>query len=717
MCIAVTDITPTTPTTPLSATAHLPPPLPAFPVPHFSGPVGGRLHHFWRNWLTIGADEWVVSVLRDGYYLPFSDDIPPLMSDPPHLSYHESHPLFQELAQQIESLLLKQAIEEVHNPTPGFYSRLFLAPKKTGDWRPVIDLSLLNTYLISPHFRMETPASILRSMVDGAWTSSLDLKDAFFHVPVARAHRKFLRFRFGHRHFHFRALPFGLTTSPYLFTRLVKPVGAYARSRGLSITQYLDDWLLSAASPQSCNEWTQWLLQLTTSLGLVVNLPKSDLTPKQVFDYIGITFDLSNGLACPAHHRVQTFLNLLKSFTQSPAPPAVRWQQVLGHMTSLEKLTRRGRLHMRPLQFALHDFWNQLRDPPLQPIPITPEVRSALEWWSHQPNLTSGVPLHQPPPQLQLFTDASTEGWGAHLDLQQVAGQWTPEQRHLHINILELLAVRLALQHFQQQVANHSVVIMTDNSTVVAQIRNQGGTHSRQLHRQTALLLSWADNHSVHLLPRHIPGRLNVLADQLSRRHQVLNTEWTLAQPVLTHLWHLWGRPHVDMFATANNARLPVFVSPLPDPQAWRVDAFSFPWENLDMYLYPPTQLIGEVLHRIQLVSCRAILIAPAWPTQYWFPLLLSLVVDHPRRLPTIRTLLRQPHTGQFHPDPQRLALHAWLLSSPPSSDAATQRQWLGELPLPTDSLPKWCTTASGESSQNGAGTLTSIHSLPLHLS
>ena len=98
------------------------------------------------------------------------------------------------------------------------------------------------------------------------------------------------------------------------------------------------------------------------------------------------------------------------------------------------------------------------------------------------------------------------------MDLQQVAGLWTPEQRHLHINILELLAVRLALQHFQQQVANHSVVIMTDNSTVVAQICNQGGTHSRQLHRQTALLLSWADNHSVHLLPRHIPGHLNVLA-------------------------------------------------------------------------------------------------------------------------------------------------------------------------------------------------------------
>ena len=168
----------------------------------------------------------------------FSNEVPLLTSDPPNLSYHESHPLFQELVEQIESVLLKQAIEEAHNPMPGFYSRLFLVLKKTGDWYPIIDLSLLNTHLISPHFWMEMPASILRSMVDRAWALSLHLKDAFFHIPVARAHRKFLHFRFGHCHFHFRALPLGLTTSSYLFTHLVKLVGAYARSRGLSISQY-----------------------------------------------------------------------------------------------------------------------------------------------------------------------------------------------------------------------------------------------------------------------------------------------------------------------------------------------------------------------------------------------------------------------------------------------------------------------------------------------
>ena len=166
-------------------------------------------------------------------------------------------------------------------------------------------------------------------MVDRAWALSLNQKDAFFYILVSRTHRKILCFRCDHNHFHFQTLPLGLTTSPYLFTHLVKPVRAYARSRGPFITQYLQDWLLSAASPRSCKEWTQWLLQVTTSLGLVINLPQLNLTPKQVFNQLGITFDRSNGLACSAHHRVQTFLNFLKSSSQSPAHSSVHWQWIL----------------------------------------------------------------------------------------------------------------------------------------------------------------------------------------------------------------------------------------------------------------------------------------------------------------------------------------------------------------------------------------------------
>ena len=107
------------------------------------------------------------------------------------------------MSHHIQLLLDKQAIEEIPRSTPGFYSQIFLAPKKSGNWRPVIDLSALNRFLCSPHFRMEMSASIMRSLQPGHWATSLDFKDTFFHVPVAPAHRRYLSFRFGDRYFQF----------------------------------------------------------------------------------------------------------------------------------------------------------------------------------------------------------------------------------------------------------------------------------------------------------------------------------------------------------------------------------------------------------------------------------------------------------------------------------------------------------------------------------
>ena len=81
-------------------------------------------------------------------------------------------------------------------------------------------------------------------------------------------------------------------------------------------------------------------------------------------------------------------------------------------------------------------------------------------------------------------------------------------------------------------------------------------------------------------------------------------------------MWHLWGQPHIDLFATSKTARLPTYVSPLPDLAVWRTDALSFPWTDLWAYLFPPFPLIPEVLQRTQASNCHAILVAPTWPSQ-----------------------------------------------------------------------------------------------------
>ncbi len=638
----------------------------------------------------------------------------PLTSTPTSLGYNSDHPLFSELRSQILLMLEKHAIEPVSTPSAGYYSRLFLAPKKNGEWRPVIDLSNLNNYMSPPHFQMETVQTIIRSTELDLWATSIDLKDAFFHIPVHPAHRKYLRFIVDGVHYQFKALPFGLGMSPYVFTRVMKSVGTYARSQGLLLFLYLDDWLLLSNNNGEAVLWINWLLKLVQSLGLLPNIAKCDLTPSQIYLFIGVLFNLIQGTAQPAPHRVGVFLQLADKMLRASAPSAGSYQRLLGHMTSLEKLVHRGRLYMRPIQFCLKNQWHQFSQSQSVPVKLTPEARQCIEWWKDLNHLERGVTIVQSTPELRLFTDASTVGWGAHIQELQAEGLWSPARQALHINNLEMLAVILSLQEFQSAVTGRHVLVMTDNTTVVGQIRNQGGTRSSALYELTKQLFIWADSHQVVLSAQHIPGRLNVLADLLSRRHQVIQTEWSLSPTVARQIWKVWGQPHLDLFATAANAKLPTYVSPYQDPAAWDTDALSLSWSGMWAYAFPPFALLGEVLQKAAQDQCDLIVIAPAWPSQSWFHLLLELSVDHPRALPVQAKLLKQPDQNLFHEHVERLHLHAWRLSSRQCGPKASLKRWLNASRALTEPAHNRSTTADGTSSALGASLEDEILSLPL---
>ena len=148
-------------------------------------------------------------------------------------------------------------------------------------------------------------------------------------------------------------------------------------------------------------------------------------------------------------------------------------------------------------------------------------------------------------------------------------------------------------------------------------------------------LLSWCHPQGISLRARHILGQLNAIADKLSRHNQLIQTEWSLSQRVFNLLCSRWTQPHLDLFDTRFNHKLPKFVSPVPDPVAWAVDTMSLSWENLDVYAFPPASLINQVISNVVDQGCRRmILIALGWPNMSWFWDLVNLSVQIPFRLP-----------------------------------------------------------------------------------
>ena len=166
-------------------------------------------------------------------------------------------------------------------------------------------------------------------------------------------------------------------------------------------------------------------------------------------------------------------------------------------------------------------------------------------------------PLHPLQHALQIFTDASNVGWGAHSGDSTARGIWSEPESRLHINFIELKAIFLALKSFEPLCKDQIVLIATDNTTVVSYISKEGGMRSGSLCALLLRLLSWCHPRRIVLRERHIPGRLNVIADKLSQHDQVIQTEWSLSQQVFNLLCLKWVQPQVDLFATRFNHKLP----------------------------------------------------------------------------------------------------------------------------------------------------------------
>ena len=361
-----------------------------------------------------------------------------------------------------------------------FFNQLFIVPKPNQKWWSILDLSALNKFLSVKTFKMETRETIRISLQQGEWVTLLDFSDAYFHIPVHVKSRKYLRFHLQNQSYQFRALPFGLSTAPMEFTCVVKEVKLMAQSRGIRIHQYLDDWLIQAPTKESCHQSTQSLLALCQELGWVVNLQKSELEPKQVFEFVGYQYDLSHGLVKPTQNRWESILQKVQSIMTSPTCRVRHFMSLIGLLTATEKQVSLGRLHMRPIQWHLKRHW-RVPESLEKEIPVPRLLHLHFLWWTKETNVLLGQPLHPLRHAIQIFTDASKEGWGAHLGDFTTSSTWSVPESHLRINFLELKAVLLALKRFQHLVQGKVILVTTDNTTVVAYINKEGGMRSGSL--------------------------------------------------------------------------------------------------------------------------------------------------------------------------------------------------------------------------------------------
>ena len=248
-------------------------------------PTAGRLPLCLHNWLRITADQWVIQAVK-GYKLELMTT--PLQKFPPRPLGARGH---HSIGEEIQKPLTKGAVKKVTSCVDQFLSQIFLVPKKDSSARLVINLRPLNQFIHQLHFKMENLAMTRDLLREGDWMASIDLKDAYLSVTIWEDHRKYLIFSWQGNLYEFQCLPFGLSSAPRVFTKLLKPVLARLRHQGVRLIMYLDDMLVMAQSKEKLESHLSQIKSLLELLSFVVNREKSQLVPAQMIHYLGFMVD------------------------------------------------------------------------------------------------------------------------------------------------------------------------------------------------------------------------------------------------------------------------------------------------------------------------------------------------------------------------------------------------------------------------------------------
>ena len=351
-------------------------------------------------------------------------------------------------------------------------NRLFDVPKKdTEERRVILDLKKLNLFIGCETFKMTTVAQVRKILPKGGWAVSIDLKDAYWHVPVAQKFRKFLGFKLGEESYRFKVMPFGLNIAPRMFTKLVNVVIKCLRQKNVLVVNYLDDWLVWGQTKVECEKAMKETLLEIEKRGFIVNVEKSNLIPSQDFQWLGIQWNLKEATLTIPNQTRRKASNAVRTFLKKKKVTRRFLEKLMGLLQFCSITDPWLKVKLKDInKFWLKSACNRLRD---KSHMLRLKQKVALSPWNKMKAFRRKTKLHPGPVTHIVHTDASKWGWGGHSDVQTTFGKWSAVMSKCHINFLELRAADLVLRKFNPPRGSHIKLVM-DNSTAVACITRGG---------------------------------------------------------------------------------------------------------------------------------------------------------------------------------------------------------------------------------------------------
>ena len=543
-----------------------------------------------------------------------------------------------------------------------------------------IPFKRLNELVVSRHFKMEHLNMALTLVHQDCYLASIDLRHAYYSCPVKHRDRDLLQFEFEGTRYRYKVMPNGLCSAPRYFTRIMKAVTAFFRSRyNITLTAYLDDTLLVADTKEEL-AWAVGVVSTTlTALGFTIHGEKSVLVPTKKIQYLGVIIDsqlmrvtLPEGKTCNLIAKCQDTLQAGKLSIREVAG-------LIGMLQATRFANRHAALFLKVLEREKIKALAQARGNFDRHMRLSQKACADICWWiDNLPTMSKTLlPLTI---NETFYTDASLLGWGCFDPKSDTryGETWDEHAQNHHINVLELMAVQNTLHTLASHLHHTHILIRTDNTTTKQCINKQGSTRSDDCNNVARDIWLFCIPRAIHLTAEYCPGVDNVEADTASRNFTDA-TEWSLHPDVFQQIWEKLGHTDIDFFASDENYKVKPYASKLPSVNAFSRDAFNCSWTNSNGFFFPPFCLASRVLRKMNYDKATGVIVLPRWPSQPWFTALMNLMPTTAYTISVEGHTLFLPHAPEkTHPLAGRLELIAARVSPLHSRHKACPTKFVG---------------------------------------
>ena len=487
----------------------------------------------WTTWAAQLANHpdrqfvnYILSGIHDGFRIGFCRSYP-LQYSGQNLHILRPSLVSDYLAREVQ-------LHRMWRCPKGFFPRgihispIGLIPKKhkPGRWRLIVDLSSPMNFSVNEGISKER-SSLSYASVDhlaalivaagrGSFLVKADIKEAYRMVPVHPEDQYLLGVQWQGTVFIDRMLPFGLRSTPKIFTAITDAIQWMLRRQGVSRgLHYLDDFIFVAQSQPSAELQKRSLLSLFDSLGVPVEPSKLE-GPSPCLTFLGIEVDAEAFQLRLPRAKLTELLVYLRRYAYHRSVTKHALEQLTGLLQFASKVVRPGRPFVRRL-YTLQGVGSR----PDHLVRLNNSAIADITWWLLFSEQWNGVSLlwdlGLTRVDISIYTDASGSwGCGAVQNRLWLQLKWSPRLYHLNIAVKELIPVVLVAATFGTSWSGKMIQFVVDNEAVVSVLNS---TTSKDIHMMhlIRLLVFFAARHDFWFSAIHIPGRLNSQADAISR--------------------------------------------------------------------------------------------------------------------------------------------------------------------------------------------------------